>query len=152
MPSDQRFTANSPSVVSEDIDGEVMILHLASGIYYSAENIGASLWGWMEAGRSVVEMVEHLTEQHGDDDPELIASSVHAFFEKLQECELIVEDDKPAVDEEALPTNGAAPARFEAPVLGCYDDMEDLLLLDPIHQVDKAAGWPTPKDSARPRD
>lgn len=26
-----------------------------------------------------------------------------------------------------------------------FTDMEDLLLLDPIHEVDVAAGWPTTK-------
>ncbi len=35
---------------------------------------------------------------------------------------------------------GDRPA-FEAPVLESYSDMQDLLLLDPIHDVDDA-GWP----------
>jgi len=33
---------------------------------------------------------------------------------------------------------------FSAPVLNAYTDMEELLLLDPIHDVDQA-GWPMPK-------
>ena len=32
-----------------------------------------------------------------------------------------------------------------APVLNKYSDMQDLLLLDPIHDVDEEAGWPTNK-------
>ncbi len=35
---------------------------------------------------------------------------------------------------------------FQIPVLDVYSDMQDLLLLDPIHDVDET-GWPTPKDS-----
>ena len=33
---------------------------------------------------------------------------------------------------------------FEAPILHKYTDMQDLLLLDPIHEVDEA-GWPSVK-------
>ena len=32
-------------------------------------------------------------------------------------------------------------------ILEKYTDMQDLLLLDPIHEVDDGSGWPTPKDS-----
>jgi hypothetical protein len=34
---------------------------------------------------------------------------------------------------------------FTQPVLEVYTDMQDLLLLDPIHEVDEEAGWPSPK-------
>ena len=36
--------------------------------------------------------------------------------------------------------------RFEAPALQVYTDMEDLLLLDPIHEVDEM-GWPSAKQN-----
>ena len=35
---------------------------------------------------------------------------------------------------------------YSPPVLNSYTDMEELLLLDPIHDVDQA-GWPMPKAS-----
>jgi len=34
---------------------------------------------------------------------------------------------------------------FAPPVLEVYTDMQDLLLLDPIHDVDETVGWPSPK-------
>ena len=51
---------------------------------------------------------------------------------------------------EAPPEDGeaAAPAgapAFVVPTLEKYTDMEALLLADPIHEVDEAAGWPKPK-------
>ena len=42
---------------------------------------------------------------------------------------------------------GGPPASkpdFQEPALQKYTDMEDLLLLDPIHEVDDT-GWPNPK-------
>ena len=33
---------------------------------------------------------------------------------------------------------------FEPPTLSKYKDMQDMLLLDPVHDVEEA-GWPEPK-------
>jgi hypothetical protein len=50
--------------------------------------------------------------------------------------------------ETAAPGGGEArrlpPGRvpFTPPVLGVYTDMQEFMLVDPVHQVDEAAGWP----------
>jgi hypothetical protein len=38
----------------------------------------------------------------------------------------------------------AIAGSWSSPVLSIYDDMQDLLLLDPIHDVDES-GWPAIK-------
>ena len=47
-----------------------------------------------------------------------------------------------ATSRDGLPPLGAA---WTAPVLEVFTDMEDLLLLDPIHDVSEAVGWPMQK-------
>jgi hypothetical protein len=37
----------------------------------------------------------------------------------------------------------AATETMQPPVLEPFGDMQDLLLLDPVHEVDEDAGWPT---------
>jgi hypothetical protein len=57
----------------------------------------------------------------------------------------------------AEPTVASVPATaldgpagsWEAPKLTVYEDMQDLLLLDPIHDVDET-GWPARKQDAVP--
>ena len=39
---------------------------------------------------------------------------------------------------------GASARPYEPPQLEKYTDMQDLVLLDPVHEVD-ATGWPHPK-------
>jgi hypothetical protein len=42
-----------------------------------------------------------------------------------------------------LPTPPSAPKeRFEEPALEGFTDLEDLLLLDPVHEVEPSRGWP----------
>jgi hypothetical protein len=43
-----------------------------------------------------------------------------------------------------LDNNGIDKPPFEMPKLSKYTDMEDLLALDPIHEVDEM-GWPNAK-------
>ena len=65
-------------------------------------------------------------------------------MEKLKEERLITARADRPTPSTALPdvkVNGG----FDEPVLHKYEDMKDMLLLDPIHDVDDEAGWPQPK-------
>ena len=44
-----------------------------------------------------------------------------------------------------LPLNAAD--EMQAPALEIYDDMAELILSDPIHEVDEDVGWPRKRDS-----
>lgn len=50
--------------VSCDVEGEVVILGLADGIYYGLDEVGARVWGWMEAPRTVAELRDAVTEAY----------------------------------------------------------------------------------------
>lgn len=143
--SDRQFVINAPSVVSEIIDGEVVIMNLASGNYYSSDSAGAVIWGWIEE-RKTFSVIEQLTSRRYDAAAEVIAGALAAFFDRLIEEKLIRETTvapAPAADNQR--DADAPPAReaFVAPELHVYKDMQDLLLLDPIHDVDET-GWPRP--------
>jgi len=140
-----RFKPNAPAVVSEIIDGEAVIMHLKSGSYYSTEHVGSQIWTWIEQGLSRAEMLERMAERYPVARQDL-ATSLDSFIAELVAQDLVRET---AVDPVATPTsdpasvNGAAQP-FAAPVLNVYSDMKDLLLLDPIHDVDEI-GWPIQK-------
>jgi coenzyme PQQ synthesis protein D (PqqD) len=144
---DTLFVINAPSVVSEVIDGEVIIMNVKSGNYYSSAEVGAVVWSWIEQGRTKDQMRGLATARYQGDDRR-IGESLEAFFESLLREELVravpVSQTAPAPDQ-AAGENGAA-AVFTAPKLCAYTDMQDLLFLDPIHDVD-AIGWPEAKDA-----
>ena len=72
-----------------------------------------------------------------------IASAVESFLLELEREQLIARANgaQPAAAAADPPEPAAAKAPFEAPRLERYTDMQDIILLDPVHQVD-AAGWP----------
>ncbi len=148
---DRVFQINAPAVVSEIIDGEAVIINLKSGNYYSTEHVGSMLWGWIEQGRTYAQLLV-LLEANCRILPEDFARAVDTFIDDLMAQELVREGSTdhatPLSDADVLPQlNGALS--FRAPVLNVYSDMKDLLLLDPIHDVDEI-GWPTPKPAGSP--
>jgi hypothetical protein len=137
---------NAPSVVGEIIDGEAVIMDLASGHYFSAQHVGCEIWRSLEQGAARSAIVQSLLVMYEAPETD-VASAVNAFVNDLIERKLVVEVENtppPSTTNGAAHSNGARRRDFAPPVLNAYTDMEDLLLLDPIHDVDDA-GWPMPK-------
>ena len=148
--SNQRFRVNTPTVTHETIDNEAVIINLDSGNYYSLMEVGSFIWGHVEKGASVSE-VQNLVLQTYDGDAQDIDRGVKELLAQLQQENLIVPVDGTgeAFDVAQLvpSSNGHEKPSFTAPMLHKYSDMQELLLLDPIHDVDDA-GWPKPVPDA----
>ena len=144
----QRFRVNTPTVTHEIIDGEAVIINLDSGNYYSLVETGSLIWALLEKGASASE-VQNLIQQGYQGNAADIDQGVEDLLGQLQQENLIVPvDESTALDpgelRQVLPaTNGHEKPSFNAPLLNKYSDMQELLLLDPIHDVDEA-GWPKP--------
>ena len=144
----QSFRVNSPKVAAETIDGEVVIVNLDSGHYYSLLSTGAYIWICAENGRDRHNIVNDVTQTY-DGISNQIAISVNEFLDKLVSEELLVAMENSTNDEaqtdNVISAELVDKAPFEQPVLEKFTDMEDLLLLDPIHEVNLEAGWPNQK-------
>ena len=143
-----RYRANEPSVIHQAIDGELVIIHLDHGLYYSLNSTGAKIWQALIAGESAPSVASGLARLHGARYEE-VATAVDALVDRLQQEDLLVpvpgEAPASAGDASALSADDTwvdeSADGFRAPVLQRYEDLQDLLLLDPIHAVDES-GWP----------
>jgi hypothetical protein len=136
-----RLRTNSPPVVHETVEGETIVVNLATGSYYDLNAVGGYIFGSFEGGATVAEVADALVAGCGAD-AVAVQAAVEDFARRLADEELLV----PAVN-----GNGAGPvsfggfempAQFAEPVLNKYTDMQELLLLDPVHEVSEA-GWPS---------
>lgn len=145
-----KFSVNAPKVVHETIEGEVVIVNLDKGDYYSLVQAGADIWSGIISGMSTDEIIQEMAQRYAGA-PAIIEKSVNDFIAQLQREELIKIDQT----DESLNSNGKAASilaeinaekpNFEPPSLNKYTDMEELLALDPIHEVDEQIGWPSAK-------
>jgi len=156
MPS--KLTINPQNVVHETIDGETILIHLGTGTYYSLDGVGAQIWGLLAAGASQSEVAADVA-SGSDADPAAVEQAVESLVEELLREELLALEpgDSAPADSASEPSSPltaseplsqlaepepAAEVSFVAPVLRKYTDMQEFMLVDPIHDVDVDAGWP----------
>ena len=142
MNGETKYQINEQNVSSEEIDGEVIIVNLRNGNYYSAQDIGAYIWGRITHGDSLENMQASLCQQFVDS-KRTIRDELTAFLEKLESEQLIVRASDTDVAGSTR-IDAPIPEQYAAPNLNCYSDMNDLLLLDPVHDVEDE-GWPKKK-------
>lgn len=134
----------SPRVINETIDGEAVMINLASGNYYILDPVGAEIWTYIERAASVAEIVEGLGAAYDAPSAE-IETAIGGLLTELQNEDLVVPADG---GNGAARTTTPAPSGdrkpFSTPKLEKFTDMQDLILIDPVHQVDEA-GWPHAK-------
>lgn len=132
------YAVNSPTVVGEIIDDEAVILNLQSGQYFNTLGSGAAIWAGLERGATVAKLAALLVARF---DVNMVAASeaVAAFLELLDHHGLIRTGD--GAPEAATAPVSATREPFIAPELGVHSDLDDMLRLDPIHDVDQV-GWP----------
>jgi Coenzyme PQQ synthesis protein D (PqqD) len=133
------YRVNSPSVVCETIDGEALIVNLENGNYYSATNTAESVWALVSAGVGVDAAIDALSNRFTGN-AEAIDAETRAFVEKLIAAELLI-SDVTAGNEMPQASLGVEKSPWAAPKLREYTDMQDLIALDPIHDVGDR-GWP----------
>lgn len=150
MSSFTHYKVAGPHVIHETLDGEVVIINLETGKYYSLDQIGASLWDHMVSGTTAGNIIAAFAGRY-EGRLEEIEDAVNQLIAELQQEGLIQANHETAemITQPVLkPPSAVMP--FEAPVLKKYDDMQDLLLLDPIHEVDEM-GWPVTKQEPESR-
>ena len=134
-----RQTINAPIVIAEDIDGEVIILNMESGKYFSTQGSGAAIWQLLSNGCDDETATADLAE-HYRADRQAIAAAVtelRAFFT----AENLLRALAPGESTKPISLDRVSSGEFAQPEISSHTDMQGLLLLDPIHEVEDM-GWP----------
>jgi hypothetical protein len=116
----------------------VIVANFLTGVYYSLLGSAAQIWDGLMAGvplDRVVREVGGLSETALDS----FTEAADRLVKDLEAEKLIVPADG-AVESPWAPI--AAPSGvYGLPALERFTDMQDLLLLDPVHEVEEM-GWP----------
>jgi Coenzyme PQQ synthesis protein D (PqqD) len=138
-----RFRVNSPNVIHETIEGEVILIDLQTGTYYSLRDSGAAVWQAIERGAGEDGITADLRSRYEASDDQ-ISAGVQELLAELEREGLIRREGGEAGPAPGVASaNGAVRLPFQAPLLEKHTDMQDLILLDPVHEVG-AEGWPHP--------
>ena len=127
---------NTPDVLHESFGEESVIVNLRQGIYFSLGAEGLFLWEEIAKETTIARLFE-LAARHSVNGAFLTPANVTRFLRQLHDEQLVV------IEGESWPRSAdeATDDLDTPPLLQKYDDLHDLLTLDPIHEVDER-GWP----------
>ena len=136
------FRVNSPRVIHETIDDEVVLIDFESGSYFSLAGSAAEIWQLVIAGQSASDIPGRLLQRYDGDPVEMTAAVDRLLHDLLLEQLIVADTQLPEPQKDPVIEPASDRTRFEPPKLLKYTDMQQLLLLDPIHEVHES-GWPT---------
>ncbi len=141
MPEGQRYRQNNPPVVAEIIEGEVVAIDLKSGRYFSLFGPATEIWRHLVAGYSPAEI---LAAANGGSEGQ--TACLHRFVAELVDEGLICPRDDAGPSE---PLPAVIPWQDGALKVEGFNDMQDMLTIDPIHDIDTDFGWPRPASDTK---
>ena len=135
------YELNSPDVMAEDFDADLVLLNLRSGEYFNITGGARAFLDQVLAGVSPSNLSGMLEAAKAE-----AGAAATDFFDNMQKHNLvraIPDSDATAADATHVQAIITAGADFP---FECYDDLSDLLAADPIHDVSPEAGWPVMPD------
>jgi hypothetical protein len=126
----------APQCTAQDFEGEIIALNLATGTYCSLRELGAVLWRDLAAGHSVERLAALAAGSLGGPQP-VLDFAANAVAQGLMRPAAV--DAAPAASPQLA---GALADGKTNLVFEVHEDMKTLILLDPVHEVDEARGWP----------
>jgi len=134
-----RYRANEPRIVSENLDGQALIIDMGVGTYFSCDGVSSEAWAALTNGATPAELAAWLQREYGADAGS-VDSDVARFVDALVADGVVVERGELAVAAELFPPSGGS-GPYDGLAVERFSDLADLILLDPVHDVTEA-GWP----------
>ena len=136
------FSIDAKNVFFENFADENVVVNITIGNYYSMKGSANFIWALLQQPCSESQMIAALLNEY-ELDASLAETTVSNFLATLQKEQLLLRGEIQENIPQIIPAT--VKKTFEPPVLEIYNDLQELLLLDPIHEVDEVQGWPTKK-------
>jgi hypothetical protein len=139
------YQPNLSDIVYENFGDEVVIINLKSGIYFSLTDTALVIWNFIVKKICMDELIRYLSGKYNEDQVNM-ENKIRPFITGLEKDFLIVPVDRDSTKRNVdmlgkSSLNSSEKESFTTPVLKRFTDQQELLLLDPIHDVSDL-GWP----------
>ena len=132
------YVANREAVASEQFDDEAVLINFQTGTYYSLTGTAPDIWSLIQEPNTI----DRIAEQLGAREDEA-QKAIEAMLTQLvaDSCVLICDIDEAHLNGKTDVT--AEAKRFIAPIVQSFHDLQELIVVDPVHEVDPMDGWPS---------
>lgn len=138
------YHLDSTNVATEIFDNEAVLINIPLGKYYSVRgNTGIRILEILQNPLSIDDIVAVVKNEFEVDNESDLASDTAEFISQLENEDII------SVSAKAAPVNievNTLKRPYEKLELEVFDDMQELIMLDPVHDVESFKGWPQKKE------
>ncbi|MEO8084724.1 MAG: PqqD family protein [Ardenticatenales bacterium] len=124
------FAPNRDEVAAKVIDGELIIIRLSDGTYYSMDNVGARVWELIDRQHDLAAVIETIAAWY-DVPIDRVGRDTTPVVEELLAERLIVPCAPAPADRPGAEARPSDLLAYDTPRLNIYRDMGNLLALDP---------------------
>ena len=126
--------------LSEKIDNDTVVINLTNGCYYNFNPTASYIWELIGCGLRKEDIHNRYTSVFDvpDDESKKDLANIFGF---LLDNELIKKSNSAL----SGPDPTSSDIAYVKPAIEKFDDMQEMLLLDPIHEVTEK-GWPYKSD------
>jgi hypothetical protein len=141
MNLDNAYEIDTLRTMSETLDEETIIISLENGNYYNLNSTATVIWNKIEEHYTAAQIIQYISNCYNES-VDNIKSNVEEVLKTLEKDELITKSDN--IEKIEIEYKDVAKEKYIIPLVEKYEDMQEMLLADPIHDVEEK-GWPKVK-------
>jgi hypothetical protein len=138
-----QYRVDRSKILFEQFEDETVLINTETGYYYSLSQEGSEILRLLDEGCPVEELLFVLFGNLVHPLP--VSDEIWSFLARLHDEGIVTSSAAARGDSLAVivgKSRFADSATYKAPLLERFDDVRELLLIDPVHQVDEEYGWP----------
>ncbi len=133
-----QYGINNTAVIYDIIDNDIVIIHLENGNYYNLSDSGTLIWKYIAKNQTPNHLLAVLEATYNVERG-VLENDLNTFLQQLEAEGLVVRQppDDAGSSKSSPPKAEGEALDYSPPVLDVFTDMQDFLLVDPIHEVDE---------------
>lgn len=136
------YKLNEEKMFFDMAENQAVVIDYTSGIYYGTSSLGSAVLERLLKGYMPEEILKAVKKL--ENCPETIEADFKAFLAQLTEAEILIAGETQEGGGEEFSEEALADG-FEL-TMDAFTEVQDLILADPVHDVDVEQGWPIMKE------
>lgn len=135
-----RYVVDHTNISSEDFDGETVCVNFGTGTYFGLGGSAGPILAYFASPRTKDEALQFVIRHYGVETARVQDEISHFIAELIGQKILIADDGREHPEEQ--PQTMEPGSGYEPPRLEIHTDLQELIMLDPVHEADPEHGWP----------
>lgn len=145
----QKYVINTAHVSSEIFGEEAVVVNFMTGKYFGMTGSAPEIWKLFESPVSCDDIMTVCSGTNGVSDN--IRQQIQDFIDILIREDLIIDAGNSGLENTPAEMLTINPELLQRPpAIEVFDDLQELIVLDPIHDADPERGWPAQQRMIKP--